>query len=119
LIRQARQAYAHGLYVAAAAAGRVAAEQAVLEALDELSQSTDGKPHAREDRLFKALAPNLFKDQPLDHSATRAELSAVRSLGNDAAHEGTVRHAAVQEALTQLLPQALMSLFTAVQATKN
>lgn len=119
LTRQARQAYAHGLYVAAAAAGRVAAEQAVLEALEALSESTDGKPHAREDRLFTTLKPSAFKDQPIDHSATKAELSATRALGNQAAHEGSVEHAAVQEALTQLLPQALMSLFGAVQATST
>jgi hypothetical protein len=120
LVRQARQAYAHGLDVAAAAAAGVAAEQAVVEALEAtVSLQTEGRPQEREGRLFDRLPPTLFRDQPIDHSATRAALSNIRSLGNVAAHEGTVDNALVQEALMQLLPQALVSLFGAVEGLRG
>jgi len=119
LMTEARQAYAHGLYVASAAAARVAAEQAVLESPMELAQNDEGRPHEREDRLFDATKPGAFKGQPLDHSATRAQLSSARSLGNAAAHEGAVPNAAMQESLMQLLPQALVSLASAVKVSQR
>lgn len=116
LVGEAREAYARALYVAAAATARVAAEQAVLEGLRTLHLIEDGPAHARETRLFEGLAPRFFSGEELDHSATRAALSAVRSLGNDAAHSGEVPNAVLQESLLGLLPQALVSLFRAVGA---
>lgn len=116
LVREARIAYGHGLYVAAAATARVAAEQGVETALDSRALSTDGTAAVREERLFDSLKARSFADGPLDYSATRSVLSAVRNQGNVAAHDGVVHHASLHEALTQLLPQALVSLHRAVTA---
>jgi hypothetical protein len=87
-------------------------------ALEMLQDDTDGRAAAREARLFERLAPRAFADQPLGHAATWAQLSATRELGNTAAHEGVVHHAAVQESLSQLLPQVLVSLHRAVQTSQ-
>ncbi|MGH2573648.1 MAG: hypothetical protein ACRDGU_09265 [Actinomycetota bacterium] len=114
LVREARVAYGHGLYVAAAATARVAAEQAVETALDTQGLSTDGVAAVREERLFGSLKASSFATGPLDYSATRSNLSAVRNQGNVAAHDGVVNHASLQEALTQLLPQAFVSLYRAM-----
>lgn len=115
LVEESRTAYVSGLYVASAATARVAAEQAVLEGLKELDAETEGRANARETRLFEALNPGLFAGQLLDHTATRTTLSSVRSLGNDAAHDGVVQDLSLHEALARLLPQALTSLAKAIE----
>lgn len=111
LAREAQGAFWGGYAVAAAAAARVAAEQAVEEALRAIADEEEwlGKRAAeREEYLFSQLKPKAF--DPLDMSATRAVLSAARAHGNKAAHEGKAPHPGVQALVTTQLPQACTSL---------
>ena len=121
LADQVGQAWASGLDVAAAVTGRVAVEEAVARALEELSSDDDWKglkAAQREARLFDLLTnPSVFT--PLDREATKSALSAIRSLGNRAAHDGNVEHALLQDSLLRLLPQALVSLSRAVEQSSG
>lgn len=88
-------------------------------ALELQDLSTDGTAAIREKRLFDALKAPSFADGPLDYSSTRSVLTAVRNQGNVAAHDGVIRHASLHEALTQLLSQAIVSLYRAVKRDDN
>jgi hypothetical protein len=119
LTLEAQGALRAGYTVAAAAAARVAVEQAVAEAFRTLAPGGGWKLQRaaqREAELFRLLPPGAFSAGPTDMRATQATLSASRQQGNDAAHDAKVPHPGVQALLSVLLPQALTSLHRAVQA---
>lgn len=123
LAEQAWEAWQDGLDVAGAVTARVAVEEAIRRGLEEVKATEsweDMKAAAREKLLFESyLTPKrALRFDPLDREATRSALSALRSLGNDAAHDGSVPSDLLQDSLTRLLPQALMSLSAALGAYK-
>ena len=121
LALEAQGAYRAGYAVAAAAAARVTAEQAVEEALAAVAFDDGWTPlraAAREAELFGLLRPKDFRDGPLDMTDTQATLSAARQQGNHAAHEGRVPHPGVQALVSALLPQALASLHAACPGSR-
>jgi hypothetical protein len=121
LAEQAWQARQDGLDVAGAVTARVTVEEAIRRGLEQVKAKEkweDMKAAGRERLLFESyLTPKkALPFDPLDREATRSTLSALRSLGNDAAHDGSVPSDLLQDSLTRLLPQALMSLSAAVGA---
>jgi hypothetical protein len=121
LLRQAQGAYRGGLDVAAAVTARVAVEEAVRSALIDLEGDPrdDLRAAPREEHLFSEALTNPAGFTPLDRSAAVSAMSALRDRGNRAAHDGSVAHASLQEALMLLLPQALVSLSNAVGAPRR
>lgn len=115
---QVWRAWQQGLDVAAAVTARVSVEEAIRNSLQDLGATNweTKKAVPREAVLFNSHLTKTAGFEPLDREATRAALSGIRSLGNDAAHTGVVTSAALEEALLQLLGQALMSLSSAVSA---
>ena len=104
-----------GIDVACAVTARVAVEEAVRSAMADLRMSAkDTWPASeRERRLFEHGLTTSQGFSPLDKSATRAQLSAIRETGNDAAHNGVVRNPALLSAQIEILNQTLASLSNA------
>lgn len=121
LLRQAQGAYRDGLDVAAAVTARVAVEEAVRSALIRSRRrsargSACGAPRGTPVLGSPHEAGRIHAPRP---SATVSAMSAIRDRGNRAAHDGSVAHASLQEALMLLLHQALVSLSNAVGAPRS
>lgn len=122
LAEQAWRAWHENLDVAAAVTARVTVEEAVKRALEDAGAQgwEDEKAARREALLFDTVVTTPKGFAPLDREATKTTLSGTRTLGNDAAHDGVVNNAALEEAILRLLPRALTSLASAVDAlTRN
>lgn len=122
LISQSITALRHGLAVLALVGARIAVEEAVRSALSDLGRPDDdqpGRPWQREDLLFDEFLTSPQAFTPLDRTATRAALSAIRDAGNEAAHTGTAPDAHQNELLVFQAPRAVASMSAAVERTIN
>jgi hypothetical protein len=121
LLDEVRQAHLNGLAVVSTVGARVVVEESVRAALLDLGMSAEAlaelQPWKREQTLFEDYLTNSAAFVPMDKSATRANLSAIRDRGNEAAHTGMSNDALLNEALVALLPRALISLSVAVGAS--
>jgi hypothetical protein len=118
LVIQAVDALRFQLAPLAVVGARIAVEEAVVSALRDLNVSEDdipSRPWKREDVLFDDVPePHLFA--PMDQTATRSALSAMRTAGNDAAHTGRADDAHQNEYLIFTAIRAIASLSAAVDA---
>ena len=93
-------------------------EEAVESALRDVDPSEVWEPMKAWDRERELFEKHLTQSKPfapLDREATKTALSAIRSLGNTAAHDGAVTHELLEDCFLRLMPQALMSLSAAVE----
>jgi len=116
LVHEAIEAHRRNLAVGATVVARVAVEEAVRAALEDVGERYDERANAweRENLLFDRVLTTTRGFTPLDRNATRATLSEIRNAGNNAAHQGVADDAHLTELLLTMLPRALQSLSQAV-----
>ena len=118
LISQSVKALRHELAPLALVGIRIAVEEAVKSALIDFgvdgAKVDDFRPYGREEILFDEYLKSSKTFTPMDRSATRSCLSAIRSAGNHAAHSGKADDAHNNELLVFSTLKAISSLSAAV-----
>ncbi len=121
LIEQSIVALRSNLPVLALVGARIATEEAIRRALQDVGHAPEEIEQLRaavkrEQKLFDYYLTSAGVFAPIDREATKAALSAIRDAGNDAAHTGEAADAYTNELLVHGATRAIASLSAAVNA---
>ena len=120
LIEQSIAALRSNLPTLALVGARIAAEEAIRSALQDVGHDPKDietlKAWRREEKLFDTYLTSPGGFAPIDREATKSALSAIRDAGNNAAHTGEAVDAQANELLIHFTTRAIASLSAAVDA---
>ena len=121
LIEQSIVALRSNLPVLALVGSRIATEEAIREALQDVGHAPEDIERLRaawrrEETLFDNYLTTAGGFAPIDREATKSALSAIRDAGNEAAHTGEAVDAYANELLVHSATRAIASLSAAVSA---